>query len=147
MAVEISGLQTHHEAVAHTVPTKQGALCIETVDEVAIDSTSSETCSSNGIDERTASATEDVYDNGINGGDLNDSSPNENGVHAVNGSENVISTNGVESNNKTNEKEQLNNHPQSVKVPDMFGSIMSAEARVNPHHFQVKAAADAFIAE
>ncbi|KAK1252116.1 hypothetical protein MKX08_003303 [Trichoderma sp. CBMAI-0020] len=35
----------------------------------------------------------------------------------------------------------------AVRIPDMFGSIMSAEAVVNPHHFKVKAAADSWIAE
>ncbi|KAL2830806.1 Presilphiperfolan-8-beta-ol synthase [Aspergillus cavernicola] len=39
-----------------------------------------------------------------------------------------------------------NGHPMAVRIPDMFGSIMSAEAVVNPHHFKVKAAADAWIA-
>lgn len=38
-------------------------------------------------------------------------------------------------------------HPTEVRIPDMFGSIMSATPMVNPHHFKVKAAADAFIAE
>jgi hypothetical protein len=40
-----------------------------------------------------------------------------------------------------------NGHPTVVRIPDMFGSIMSAEPVVNPHHFKVKAAADAWIAE
>ncbi|KAL9570063.1 hypothetical protein ACKAV7_005784 [Fusarium commune] len=38
-------------------------------------------------------------------------------------------------------------HPTEVRIPDMFGSIMSATPMVNPHHFKVKAAADAFIAD
>ncbi|KAF4339046.1 pentalenene synthase [Fusarium beomiforme] len=38
-------------------------------------------------------------------------------------------------------------HPTQVRIPDMFGSIMSATPVVNPHHFKVKAAADAFIAD
>ncbi|KAL7759530.1 hypothetical protein ACKLNR_009620 [Fusarium oxysporum f. sp. zingiberi] len=38
-------------------------------------------------------------------------------------------------------------HPTEVRIPDMFGSIMSATPMVNPHHFKAKAAADAFIAD
>ncbi|SCO85740.1 related to pentalenene synthase [Fusarium oxysporum] len=38
-------------------------------------------------------------------------------------------------------------HPTEVRIPDMFGSIMSATPMVNPHHSKVKAAADAFIAD
>ncbi|KAH7483955.1 RNA polymerase I-specific transcription initiation factor rrn3 [Fusarium oxysporum f. sp. albedinis] len=38
-------------------------------------------------------------------------------------------------------------HPTEVRIPDMFGSIMSATPMVNLHHFKVKAAADAFIAD
>ena len=143
MAVETSGLQIQHDAV----PTKQGAFCVETVDEITIDSRSSETCSSNGIDERTATATEDAYGNNINGGDANDTGSNESSVHAVNDISSVISKNDTESHLETNQKQKLNSHPKSITVPDMFGSIMSAEAQVNSHHFRVKAAADAFIAE
>ncbi|KAH7261009.1 uncharacterized protein BKA55DRAFT_686584 [Fusarium redolens] len=36
-------------------------------------------------------------------------------------------------------------HPIDVRIPDMFGSIMSATPMVNTRHFKVKAAADAFI--
>lgn len=143
MAVETLGLQMQHDAV----PTKQGAFCIETVDEVTIDSRSSETCSSNGIDELTTTAAQNVYDNGINSAESNDSAHNENDAHAVNDIVNGISTNGIQPHVEINQKPQLNSHPKSVTVPDMFGSIMSAEAQVNPHHFRVKAAADAFIAE
>lgn len=38
-------------------------------------------------------------------------------------------------------------HPTEVRIPDMLDSILSATPMVNPHHFKVKAAADAFIAE
>ncbi|KAF4500917.1 Monooxygenase, FAD-binding [Fusarium agapanthi] len=40
-------------------------------------------------------------------------------------------------------------HPSEVRIPDMFGFIMSATPTVNPHQYQfkVKAAADAFIAD
>ncbi|EWY95269.1 hypothetical protein FOYG_04368 [Fusarium oxysporum NRRL 32931] len=38
-------------------------------------------------------------------------------------------------------------HPTEVRIPDMLGSILSATPMVNPHHFKVKAAADAFIAD
>ncbi|KAF5622937.1 monooxygenase FAD-binding protein [Fusarium sp. NRRL 52700] len=38
-------------------------------------------------------------------------------------------------------------HPAKVRIPDMFGSIMFATPIVNAHHFKVKAAADAFIAD
>jgi hypothetical protein len=38
-------------------------------------------------------------------------------------------------------------HPIDVRIPDMFGSIMSATPMVNTRHFKVKAAADAFIDE
>lgn len=39
------------------------------------------------------------------------------------------------------------NNSKHVRIPDMFGSIMSVQAAVNPQHFKVKAAADAWIAE
>lgn len=146
MAVETPGLQTLHDAAVDTIPTKQGAICIDTIDDVASDFRSSETCSSVGFDEHPT-AVADTYHNGVNESDLNDASHNENSTPAVNGPASVISTNGFESHAAAAQKQQLNSHPKSVKVPDMFGSIMSAEAQVNPHHFRVKAAADAFIAE
>ncbi|KHN99702.1 uncharacterized protein MAM_02555 [Metarhizium album ARSEF 1941] len=40
----------------------------------------------------------------------------------------------------------MSGNPTTVRIPDTFSSIMSAEAPLNPHHFKVKAAADAWIA-
>ncbi|KAL4880367.1 isoprenoid synthase domain-containing protein [Aspergillus karnatakaensis] len=58
-----------------------------------------------------------------------------------------MSPSAVDSVNQSRKGPAPCHHEKAVRVPDMFSSIMSAEATVNPHHFKVKAAADSFIAE
>lgn len=57
---------------------------------------------------------------------------------------NTLDTSGSMNGNST---ALTNGHPTAVRIPDMFGSIMSVKPVVNPHHFRVKPAADAWIAE
>jgi len=42
--------------------------------------------------------------------------------------------------------EQLEPNEYFVNIPDMFTSIMSAEARINPHYAKIKTETDAWIA-
>ena len=147
MAVETPQLQSLYTATVDTVTTKQKEVCIEAVDEVTIDVDIVRSYNGDVSDVNAVPLSDATHDVCVNreGGEVRDL--NGNGIHDATLNENHVQENHAEDGDGFQKPNIVRIHPKSVRVPDMFGSIMSAEAQVNPHHFQVKAAADAFIAE